>query len=55
MELSLESAVLIESADALGPHLTYLFNLILSTGIYSDEWKCAHISPIFKSGNVLDL
>ena len=41
-----------ESADGLGPHLPYLFNLILKTGIFPDEWKCAHITPIFKSSKV---
>ena len=28
--------------------LTTLFNLIITTSIYPNEWKCAHITPIYK-------
>ena len=31
--------------------LTYIFNLSLATGIYIDDWKCARVIPIFKSGD----
>jgi len=54
-ESDIESSILIEAADALGKPLTDLFNLILKTGIYPNEWKCAHITPIFKGGKKTDL
>lgn len=31
--------------------LHYLFNLSLSTGVFSDYWKQSFITPIFKSGD----
>ena len=54
-ESGIEATVLVNSAEALGKPFTDLFNLILKTGTYPDEWKYAHITPIFKSGKVTDL
>ena len=54
-ESGIESSILIEAAEALGKPITQLFNLILKSGIYPDEWKCAHITPIFKGGKKSDL
>lgn len=39
------------AANLAGP-LTTIFNYSLSQGIFPDQWKIAHITPIFKSGNV---
>ena len=50
-ESNIETSILIDAAEELWRPLTNLFNLILDTGIYPDEWKCAHITPIFKSGS----
>ena len=54
-ESGIESSILIEAAETLGKPITQLFNLILKSGIYPDEWKCAHITPIFKGGKKSDL
>ena len=54
-ESDIESSILIEAAETLGKPITKLFNLILKSGIYPDEWKCAHITPIFKGGKKSDL
>jgi len=32
------------------PHLTILYSQSLSDGVLPDEWKQAHIFPIFKKG-----
>lgn len=38
--------------NIIAPSLTFIFNLSLMTwGIYMDEWKCAPVTPIFKSGD----
>ena len=47
-EVGIESIVFVECADELTKQITYLFNLIITTGIYPDDWKCAHIIPIYK-------
>ena len=47
-EVGIESIIFVECAEELGDVITNLFNLILSTGSYPDEWKCAHITPIYK-------
>ena len=39
------------SGSIVAPSLTYFFNLSLATGIYIDDWKCARVTPIFKSGD----
>ena len=47
-EVGIESSVFIESADALGNSIKNLFNLIIKTGMFPDEWKVAHVTPIYK-------
>ena len=39
-----------KKASIVAPSLTYIFNLSLVTGMYIEDWKCAHVTPIFKSG-----
>ena len=39
-----------ECADLISNSITYIFNLSLTLGIFSDDWKCAKITPIFKQG-----
>ena len=47
-DVGIESLILVECAEELSIPITFLFNLILSTGVYPDDWKCAHIIPIYK-------
>ena len=47
-EVGIESSVLIEAADEIGESIKNLFNLILYTGTFPDDWKVAHITPIYK-------
>ena len=47
-EVGIESIVLINGAEELRLAITNLFNLIIKTHTFPDEWKCAHISPIYK-------
>ena len=55
-EVGIESIVFVECAEELTKQITYLFNLILTSGIYPDDWKCAHIIPIYKGkGSKTDL
>ena len=39
------------SASIVAPSWTYIFNLSLATGIYTDDWKRARVTLIFKSGD----
>ena len=41
-------------ASAISPSLASLFNTSLQSGVFPDEWKCAKVVPIFKSGSRLD-
>ena len=34
--------------DSLLPVITKIINLSLSTGYFSDEWKCAIVNPLLK-------
>ena len=47
-DVGIESIVFIECANALSKIITHLFNLIILTGTFPNDWKCAHISPIYK-------
>ena len=42
--------VLRELADELAPCLTLLFQSSLNTGIVQQDWRTAHVTPIFKKG-----
>ncbi len=39
-------------ASALASQLTKIFNLLISTGIFPDEWKVARVVPIHKNGSL---
>ena len=39
-----------ETADQIAPSLTMLFDKSLQLGIFPEDWKLAHIVPIFKKG-----
>ena len=39
-----------DSCYIIAPILTIIFNQSLKTGIFSDDWALARVSPIFKSG-----
>ena len=47
-EVGIESVIFSECADEIGRHITTLFNQIITTGVYPEEWKCAHITPVYK-------
>ena len=47
-EVNIDAIIFSECAEALGKVICELFNSIISTGVYPDEWKCAHITPIYK-------
>ena len=39
-----------DAAPVIAKPITYLVNLIISTGLIPSEWKDARITPIFESG-----
>ena len=46
------SAVMLRSTAAfIAPSLTKLFNLSIASGRFPTDWKCARITPIYKSGD----
>ena len=46
------SATMLKStATAIAPSLTKLFNISIATGCFPKDWKCARITPIFKSSD----
>ena len=46
------SAIMLRSTAVLiAPSLTKLFNLSITSGRFPTDWKCARITPIFKSGD----
>ena len=42
--------ILKEGADLLAPSLTKLFNASLQKGIVPNDWRQAHVTPVFKNG-----
>ena len=47
--------LLIAAAEVITYPLTFLFNLIISSGIFPYDWKTARVSPLFKKGKQNDL
>ena len=45
----ISSRILKLSANVIAPSLSLIFNQIISTGIFPNDWKIARITPIFKS------
>ena len=41
-------------SDVLAPKLTHLFRTLFRKGLFPDEWKIAHITPIPKDGPSVD-
>ena len=41
------------AADVIALSLTFIFNLLLSTGEFVDDWKHARVTPIHKDGSKL--
>ena len=47
----IENVVLIEASDELIKPLVILFKKSLRTGVAPQDWRCANVTPVFKSGN----
>ena len=47
-EVEIDSIIFISAAKELSSTITHLFKLIIQTHTFPDEWKCAHITPIYK-------
>ena len=45
----------IEAGDILLTHMTDLFNIILDSGYFPDDWADGIIIPLFKKGNENDV
>lgn len=45
----------INAGDILLSHLTHLFNIVLDTGYFPDEWSRGFIVPLYKRGSELDV
>ena len=46
------SAVMLkQTAASIAPSLTTLFNLSIASGSFPSDWKCARVTPIFKSSD----
>ena len=50
----ISSKLLKAAGSAIIESLTYLFNLVLNTGIFPDDMKLAKVTPIYKSGSKTD-
>ena len=47
----ISATMLRSTAVLIAPSLTKLFNLSIASGRFPTDWKCARITPIFKSGD----
>ena len=48
---NIQARILKETAANLGPALTLIFQAPLAQATLPDEWKSAHVAPIFKKGD----
>ena len=44
-----------ECADPISIPLCNIFNNSLSSGLFSDDWKCARVTPLFKQSEQTDV
>ena len=42
------------NANSLAPALTAIFNKSMEEGVVPEDWRCAHVTPIFKKGSKFD-
>ena len=48
---SISATMLRSTAASIAPSLTKLFNLSIASGCFPTTWKCARVTPIFKSAD----
>ena len=48
---SISATMLRSTAASIAPSLTKLFNLSIASGCFPTAWKCARVTPIFKSAD----
>jgi len=51
----ISTRILKTSAPFILPQLTYIFNKVLSTGIFPERLKFSEVSPIFRKGDKADI
>ena len=51
----ISARLLRECADLISNSLCLIFNCSISTGVFSDEWKCSKVIPLFKNGSHSEL
>ena len=52
---SISSKLLKISAPVICTSIAEVFNCSISSGIFPDDWKLAHVTPVFKSGDYFDV
>ena len=43
------------ASSIIAPSLTFISNLSLSSGIFIDDWKNAHVCPVYKGNDRHDM
>ena len=49
------SRLILDCADLIAPQISIIFNSSLANGIFSDDWKSARVTPLFKHGERSDI
>ena len=51
----ISSRLILDCADLIAPQISIIFNSSLANGIFSDDWKSARVTPLFKHGERSDI
>ena len=51
----ISSWLILDCADLIAPQISIIFNSILANGIFSDDWKSARDTPLFKQGEISNI
>ena len=51
----ISSQLILDCADLIVPYISIIFNSSIANGIFSDDWKSAMVSPLFKHGERSDI